>query len=75
VSNWALRAFACFCAPCFIFTKNGFVSVFVIRPTLIVACGDEVRADATVAATAAVATTRTAAARIAARRGRRALCG
>src|SRR5439155_8429083 len=39
VRSWAPRAFACFCAPSFIFTKNGFVSVFVISPTLIDAVG------------------------------------
>jgi hypothetical protein len=39
VKSWTPRALACFCAPCFILTKNGFVSVFVISPTLIAAAG------------------------------------
>ena len=34
VSNWTLFAFAASCAASFIFTKNGFVSRFVIRPTV-----------------------------------------
>src|SRR4051795_5872153 len=33
VVSWALFAAAAFCAASFILTKNGFVSVFVIRPT------------------------------------------
>src|SRR4051812_10704851 len=33
VVSWALFAAAAFCAASFIFTKKGFVSVFVIRPT------------------------------------------
>ena len=34
VSSLTPSALAAFCAPSFIFTKNGFVSVLVIRPTL-----------------------------------------
>src|SRR2546428_6860806 len=35
VSSFAPAALAAFCAPSFIFTKNGFVSVFVTSPTTI----------------------------------------
>jgi hypothetical protein len=34
VDSWAPFSLAAFSAPSFIFTKNGLVSVFVIRPTL-----------------------------------------
>jgi hypothetical protein len=53
--------FACALAPSFIFTKNGFVTSFVIRPTLIVAVCFEVLALATAARTALTARTRTSA--------------
>ena len=39
VSSVTPSSLACLVAPCFIFTKNGLVSVFVIKPTLIDAAG------------------------------------
>src|SRR5919199_1290986 len=48
-------------APCRILTKNGFVTSFVISPTLIVAVFDPVPADDTATATAMAATASTAA--------------
>src|SRR6266545_1994766 len=55
--SWAPSFFAWAVAPCLIFTKNGFVTSFVISPTLIVAASRDVLADATVATVAVAPTT------------------
>src|SRR6266852_4615374 len=55
--SWAPSFFAAAVAPARILTKNGFVTSFVISPTLTVAALRDVLADATVATVALAPTT------------------